>query len=450
MTTSSRAAPCRIFINYRREETAYPAGWLFDRLTQHFGKGQIFKDIDSIHLGDDFVEAMTSAVGSCDVLLALIGDRWTVVTDRDGGRRIDNPNDYVRMEIEAALERNTLVIPILVGGAQMPTANELPPSLANLVRRNALELSPSRFDADAGRLLAVLDESLARAESAREAAHGGPGRVPEPVRVPADRGPEPPSGGPGRGKPPGRPWWRVSRRAGILAAAAVGAALIVALAAVLLTRPHPATPAGASSAPAGASSASVLFQDDFSSTVNGWQVVTGGSGGYGNGAYHIWVPPANDVAIAVPAKAGRLMSASAPRNLSIEATARSIKDPRQEDLYGIACRQGPWGAYIFLVADQGVYLEKWLGPYSTTHDSPIIYLNMRATATNHLRALCTSRGPRAVRLAFWVNGRAVADWTDTQHPFTSGTVGLVNSSLSSVKPTEAEFDNVVVRTAAAG
>jgi hypothetical protein len=427
MGTSSQVVSCRIFINYRREDTAYPAGWLFDRLTQHFGKGQIFKDIDSIHLGDDFVEAMTTAVGSCDVLLALIGDRWTSVTDKDGGRRIDNPGDYVRMEIEAALKRDTLVIPILVGGAEMPTAGELPPSLAKLVRRNALELSPSRFDADAGRLLAVLDETLARA-----------GSPPEQTSAPTGQGP---GQGPDKepDKEPDRPPRHFSRWA-ILAGAAAGAALIVAGAIVLLIRPHPATPAGAPSA-------SVLLRDDFSSMVNGWRVVTGGSGGYGHGGYRISVPPLNDAAIAVPGKARQLMSASAPQNLSIEATGHTSKNPGQDDLYGIACRQGSWGAYLFLMGDQAVYLEKWLGPYSAKHDSPIIYLNLKAAATNHLRAVCTTEGPRAVRLTFWVNGQQVADWTDTQSPFTSGTVGLVNASLSSTKPTEAQFSNVVVGTA---
>jgi hypothetical protein len=215
----------------------------------------------------------------------------------------------------------------------------------------------------------------------------------------------------------------------------------VALAAVLLTRPHPATPTGAPSS-------SVLLRDDFSSTVNGWRVITGGSGGYGHGAYHISVPPTSDVAIAVPGNARQLMSASAPQNLSIEVTGHSIKDPGQEDLYGIACRQGSWGAYLFLLADQAVYLEKWLGPDSSKHDSPIIYLDLKATPTNKLRAVCTTEGPRAVRLTFWVNGKQVADWTDTQSPFTYGAVGLVNASLSTTKPTEAQFSNVVVSTVA--
>jgi hypothetical protein len=151
-----------VFISYRREETAYPAGWLFDRLADHLGAGQVFKDVDSIQLGDDFVEVITTAVGSCDVLLALIGDEWLTIADEDGRRRLDSPEDFVRLEIETALTRNVLVIPILVEGARMPRADELPASLAKLVRRQALELSPSRFDFDTSRLLRVLDRTLTR------------------------------------------------------------------------------------------------------------------------------------------------------------------------------------------------------------------------------------------------------------------------------------------------
>src|SRR6266545_5536726 len=155
------AASGRIFISYRREETAYPAAWLFDRLAERFGGGQVFKDVDSIQLGDDFVEVITRAVGSCDVLLTLIGNEWLTITDEHGRRRLDDPDDFVRLEIEAALTRNVRVIPILVDGARMPRADELPGSLAKLVRRQALELSPARFDFDLGRLLKVLDRTLA-------------------------------------------------------------------------------------------------------------------------------------------------------------------------------------------------------------------------------------------------------------------------------------------------
>jgi WD40 repeat protein len=167
MAGSIPAASGRIFISYRREETAYPAGWLYDRLAEHYGTSQIFKDVDSIELGDDFVEVITRAVGSCDVLLALIGDRWLSVTDAQGRRRLDNPDDFVRLEVQAALARRIRVIPILVEGARMPRADELPDSLASLVRRQALELSPARFDFDTGRLLKVLDRTLAEVRTAQ-------------------------------------------------------------------------------------------------------------------------------------------------------------------------------------------------------------------------------------------------------------------------------------------
>ena len=117
----NESLPGRIFISYRRDETAYAAGWLYDRLAEHYGGGQVFKDVDSIELGDDFVEVINGAVGSCDVLLALVGDEWLTITDAGGRRRLDDPHDFVRLEIEAALARNVRVIPILVDGARMPT-----------------------------------------------------------------------------------------------------------------------------------------------------------------------------------------------------------------------------------------------------------------------------------------------------------------------------------------
>jgi hypothetical protein len=176
--------PGRIFISYRREETAYPAGWLYDRLADRFGAGQVFKDVDSIQLGDDFVEVITEAVGSCDVLLALIGDEWLRITDEHGRRRLDDPDDFVRLEIEAALTRKVRVIPILVDGARMPRAEELPDSLAKLVRRQSLELSPSRFEFDTSRLLKVLGWTLAEARTTHGHAvpmvAGGGGQPPDP------------------------------------------------------------------------------------------------------------------------------------------------------------------------------------------------------------------------------------------------------------------------------
>ena len=160
----------RIFISYRREDAAYPAGWLFDRLAERFGEAQIFKDVDSIDLGDDFVEVIGAAVGATDVLLAVIGDKWLTVADERGGRRLDDPEDFVRIEIEAALTRKVRIIPILVEGASMPSEDQLPPSLALLARRQALELSPARFSADTGRLLRALERALEEDRAAEDSA----------------------------------------------------------------------------------------------------------------------------------------------------------------------------------------------------------------------------------------------------------------------------------------
>jgi uncharacterized membrane protein HdeD (DUF308 family) len=190
MDESAAPSPGRIFISYRREETAYPAGWLYDRLAVRYG-GQVFKDVDSIELGDDFVEMITAAVGSCDVLLALVGDQWLTITDEDGRRRLDDPDDFVRLEIEAALARNVRVIPILVGGARLPRAEERPPSLARLVRRQALELSPARFDFDTSRLLKVLDKTLAEVRTAHEDSASAPARkAPDPSATEPPTAPE--------------------------------------------------------------------------------------------------------------------------------------------------------------------------------------------------------------------------------------------------------------------
>jgi hypothetical protein len=211
--SSPPAASGRIFISYRREETAYPAGWLYDRLADRFGGRQVFKDVDSIQLGDDFVEVITRAVGSCDVLVALIGDQWLTITDAHGRRRLDDPDDFVRLEIEAALTRNVRVIPILVDGARMPRADELPDSLVKLVRRQALELSPARFEFDTSRLLKVLDLTLAEVRTAQDdpALEPAPAeKVPDPTPGVVQETPAPPEQEQQRGPPAA-----LSHRAGL-------------------------------------------------------------------------------------------------------------------------------------------------------------------------------------------------------------------------------------------
>jgi hypothetical protein len=151
---------CRIFISYRRRGAgAGYAGRLADRLVQEFGAEQCFRDIDDIESGTDFVEAISKAVGSCQVLVVVVAPDWLEATDANGRRRLENPQDFVRIEIAAALARNTRVVPVLVGGAVMPTPEELPVAIEGFSRRQAHELSDIRWDYDVGQL-AVMIEGL--------------------------------------------------------------------------------------------------------------------------------------------------------------------------------------------------------------------------------------------------------------------------------------------------
>jgi hypothetical protein len=163
----NKSLPGRIFLSYRRQETAWAAGRLDDALVQHFPAEQVFKDVDSIEPGEDFVERITAAVASCDVLLALIGPQWVTITDENGRRRLDDPKDWVRLEIETALTRKIRVIPILVDDARMPSATQLPITLAALVRRNAVEINPETFDTK--RLITAVHKTLAEERARREA-----------------------------------------------------------------------------------------------------------------------------------------------------------------------------------------------------------------------------------------------------------------------------------------
>jgi hypothetical protein len=127
VTPRERAA--NIFINYRREDAAGHAGRLFDSLGNHFA-GRLFMDVDTLEAGVDFVEAIEQAVGSCEALIVVIGREWLTVKDKAGRRRLDDPADFVRLEVESALARRIRVIPVLVQDAPMPGAEELPASLA--------------------------------------------------------------------------------------------------------------------------------------------------------------------------------------------------------------------------------------------------------------------------------------------------------------------------------
>lgn len=179
ITASKPRAKSRIFVSYRREETAGYVRALFDRLRGRFGD-EIFMDVESLREpGVDFVDAIERAVGSCDAEVVLIGKQWLAITDTDGRRRLDDPHDWVRVEVAAGLKRKILVIPVLVQGARMPRAEDLPEPLSGLWRIQALELSDARWDYDVGVLLETLSHKL------------GVGPPPPTPRISTDNGPAP-------------------------------------------------------------------------------------------------------------------------------------------------------------------------------------------------------------------------------------------------------------------
>ena len=152
-----------VFLSYRRADTAGHAGRICDDLARHFRRPVVFRDVDSIAAGTDFVQALERAVGAARVAIVLIGDGWLPASSEDGSRRLDDPADHVRREVAMALENPGLrVLPVLVEGAAMPAESDLPGPLHRLARLQALELSENRWDYDMARLIAVLEAAGVR------------------------------------------------------------------------------------------------------------------------------------------------------------------------------------------------------------------------------------------------------------------------------------------------
>lgn len=156
-----------IFISYRRADSESAAGHLFDNLANHFGTDQIFMDIDNIEPGADFVKVIENAVGSCEIVVAVMGPSWLSISDGTS-RRLDNPDDFVRLEIAAALERDIRVIPVLVEGAMMPRPQDLPDDIRPFCRRNAIEISHKHWRSDVARLIRFMEKVLAERNEDRQ------------------------------------------------------------------------------------------------------------------------------------------------------------------------------------------------------------------------------------------------------------------------------------------
>lgn len=182
-----------IFISYRRDDSAGYAGRLYDRLSAHFGTDRVFMDVAGIELGTDFVTAIEQAVGSCKVLIVVIGDEWLSTTDAAGRRRLEDPHDFVRLETRVALEREIRVVPVLVGGALMPRADELPPELKSLARRQAIEISHKQWEASTQELIRALNTMLDKRADAGVTEPDLVTATPPPAQAPAGPSPSPPA-----------------------------------------------------------------------------------------------------------------------------------------------------------------------------------------------------------------------------------------------------------------
>jgi hypothetical protein len=146
----------KVFLSYRRDDSAAYAGRIEDRLQRAFGRYLLFMDVDNVPLGVNFAKTLHDEVAKCEVLLAVIGRNWLSAQDDEGKRRLDNPDDFVRIEIATALRRNIRVIPILLDGATVPKANELPEELKELALRNGLDVRHTSFHNDMNRLIRSL------------------------------------------------------------------------------------------------------------------------------------------------------------------------------------------------------------------------------------------------------------------------------------------------------
>lgn len=183
----------RIFLSYRRQDSPGFAGRIADHVNLRFGSGSVFRDVETIEGGVDFVDAINQAVGACGAFILVIGPRWLNAQNSRGGRRLEDPQDFVRMEVASALRRNIRVIPVLVEGAEMPSTGDLPADLQAIARRQAIEVTDARFEADIEELIRSLESVLGRPSrviSSHQAFGGPPPRSqpapsPEPARAPS-------------------------------------------------------------------------------------------------------------------------------------------------------------------------------------------------------------------------------------------------------------------------
>lgn len=159
------------FISYRREDAAGYAGRLRESLERRLGASRVFRDVDTLQPGQDFVKAIEARLADCKVMLVIIGREWVDARNAAGARRLDDPFDFVRLEVAAGLARpDVLVVPVLVEEAPMPSAAQLPDNLQTLARRHAVSVRDETWDADVDRLVSVVDKVVPPSGSLKEVA----------------------------------------------------------------------------------------------------------------------------------------------------------------------------------------------------------------------------------------------------------------------------------------
>jgi hypothetical protein len=190
-------SPSAVFISYRRGDGAGYAMVLNERLVRHFGPSRVFRDIDDLGPGTNFVARIESAIGSCAVVVALMGTNWAGVQS-DGRRRLDDPNDFLRLEIVSAIQLGVRIIPVLVQGASMPSQEMLPEPMKSLASRQALRIDDSAVEFGVSKLIAAVERELGAAD--------------EPASYPDERPPPPPP----KARRIGWGWWLLPIFLGIL------------------------------------------------------------------------------------------------------------------------------------------------------------------------------------------------------------------------------------------
>jgi tetratricopeptide (TPR) repeat protein len=172
-----------IFISYRRDDAEGYAGRIYDQLSAHLGPDKVFMDTDTITIGDSFPETIEHQLQRCDALIAVIGRRWLGICAADGTKRLDDPTDWVRHEIAIALQKNILVVPVLVGGAHLPEASELPQDIRDLTLRQAWEIGSQGFQQKVSQMIVLLQKAIAAGEMRRRQSEINRKRAEEAARI---------------------------------------------------------------------------------------------------------------------------------------------------------------------------------------------------------------------------------------------------------------------------